>query len=67
LPKTRDEMENQDENNTHEKKKGDQTNFDADCHGSFTLNLPYLHLLQCCWLLVFSKSKPCGNEKREIL
>jgi hypothetical protein len=46
-------MKNQDENNTHEKKKGDQTSssFDADCRGSFTLNLPYLLHLQCCWLL----------------
>jgi len=45
-------MKNQDENNTHEKKKGDQTSFDADCHGGFTLNLPYLLHLQCCWLLL---------------
>jgi hypothetical protein len=59
-------MKNQDENNTHGNKKGDQTSsFDADCHGSlfhpqFALPAPSMLLA----LIVFIKSKPCGNEKR---
>jgi hypothetical protein len=28
-------MKNQDESNTHEKQKGNQTSFHADCHGKF--------------------------------
>jgi hypothetical protein len=57
-------MKNQDENNTHEKKKGDQTSFDADCHGSlfhpqFALPAPSMLLA----LIVFIKSSHVGMRK----